>query len=143
MKRVHLLGVRREPEAFGPLVQAAVADGGRVGWLDLSGSATPPGDLEAAAALGVQAAVASGGGWVVSARRLRGEAAMPELLRKHFLGCRVVLVLGGAGLPLLDPRGSKWTVQAPGGEQMVLTLGELVAALRKPRPPWSQEAVGD
>jgi hypothetical protein len=158
LKSPHLLGVAEGPERFAPLLAALRAAGLRVGWLELRPAWQPaqelarqeaqppaspgcPASLETAAALGVQRAVAAGGGHSLALKPLRGEPVLRDLVREHFLGCTLVLVHGAppASLPALSPAGDGWRVSSAAGDtapQQLDTPG-LLAALRRPHP-WGE-----
>ncbi len=120
---------------FAPLLRAAVEAGLRVGWLELQAPPQPPEVLAAALDAGGERAVAVGEGWTVTARPRKGAARMRELMRQQFLGCALVLVRGEADAPSLAPAGEgAWRVSIPGGKERQLTVDQLVAALREPRP---------
>jgi hypothetical protein len=114
----------------------------RAGWLDLAGepgeSPPAPGDLEAAAAVGVLRAVAVGrgprGGRSIAVKPLKGEPVLADLLREHFRGCALVLVRGEPAAPHLALDGDAWRVSPPGEAARAYSTAELVAALRRPRP---------
>lgn len=133
MKRPHLLRVSRGAESFGALVAAAKTEGLRIGWLQLE-AAPAPEPLAEAAAQGVLRAVAVGEGRTVAVKPVPGEPVLEDLLREHFLGCRLVLVAGELELPRLEPDGESWIVTQSDGSTRQLTTAELVAHLRKPRP---------
>ena len=149
MRSPHLLRVEAGPEGFASLLQALAAAGLRAGWLELRRPEPAAASLEAAAALGARRAVAAGGGRSVALKPLRGEPVVRDLLREHFLGCALVLVVlaslpEGEGekaaapleaVPALFAEGEGWRVEPPGGvaAQRHDTAG-LVAALRRPRP---------
>ncbi|HEY0784160.1 MAG TPA: hypothetical protein VGE98_17005 [Thermoanaerobaculia bacterium] len=144
MKAPHLLRVALPAARFAPLFAALRAAGLRYGWLELpaQGASEPaplPEGLAAAADLGALRAVAVGAGRSVAVKPLRGAAVVRDLLREHFQGCTVVLVLGDGGgdLPLLEPdaeRDDTWRVAPPGAAVRVLSGEALVAALRRPHP---------
>ncbi len=134
MKTPHLLRVEDGPERFASLIEAARAEGLRIGWLDLAAPAPLPADLEAAGGLGALRAVAVGGGRSVAVKPLRGEPVLKDLLREHFRGCALVLVRGELAAPVLWPDGEGWKVEAPGEAARRFETGKLAAALRKPRP---------
>ena len=134
MKAPHLLRVEEGPEEFSPLVEAARADGLRVGWLELAGTAPLPEVLAAAAGLGVLRAVSVGGGRTVAVKPLRGEPVLKDLLREHFLGCALVLVRGAADAPRLRRDGEGWVIDAPEKAGQPLTTEQLAAKLRSPLP---------
>lgn len=150
MKEPHLLRVTAPPAGFAPLAAAMAALDLRLGWLDLAAAPPEPpaGELAAALDLGVLRAVAVGPGRVVAAKPLRGAPVLRDLLREHFLGCRLVLVAGPgapADLPALEPERD-----GPGGEVVAYRVtppaeagqrfapAELAARLRRPRP-WAVE----
>ncbi|HYG62090.1 MAG TPA: hypothetical protein VEL74_05885 [Thermoanaerobaculia bacterium] len=134
MKSPHLLRVEEGPERFAPLIEAARAEGLRVGWLDLAPPPPMAGDLETAAAAGVLRAVAVGGDRSVVVKPLRGAPVLQDLLREHFRGTALVLVRGELEAPLLRWVGEEWEVTVPGQAAVRLETGRLVPALRKPRP---------
>jgi hypothetical protein len=134
MKTIHLLRVDRSAAHFAELVAAVQSGGLRVGWLDLENFAPAPASLESAAALGVLRAVAMTPQRVITVKPLRGTPVMKDLLREHFRGCQLVLVLGAVDAPILEPDHENWSVKAPGGSRFEWTTAELVARLRKPRP---------
>jgi hypothetical protein len=137
MREPHLLTVDEGPERFAGLLDALRAAGLRAGWLDLSAEPTGepiPSDLAAAAASGALRAVAAGGGRTVAVKALRGAPVLRDLLREHFRGCALVLVRGEVAAPHLALVGDSWTVAPPGEAARRYTTGELVAALRRPRP---------
>jgi hypothetical protein len=140
MKKPHLLRVEEGAERFAPLVEAARADGLRVGWLELGSPedappAPVPAGLEEAAALGVLRAVSAGGGRVVAVKPLRGEPVLDDLLREHFRGCALVLVRGPVDAPVLRGiEGGLWAVEPAGAAAVRFDTARLAAALRKPRP---------
>jgi len=126
-----LLKVSRGAGAFGALIAAAKAEGLRVGWLRLEAT-TAPEPLAEAAALGVLRAVAVGEGRTVAVKPVPGEPVLDDLLREHFLGCRLVLVAGDLELPRLEPAGEDWVVSLTDGSTRQLTTAQLVARLRQP-----------
>lgn len=137
MKRCHLLRVEADAAAFATLVAALRESGVRAGWLDLG---DPEGDppaadpgLSEAAAGGVLRAVAVAGGRAVSVKPLAGAPVLGDLVREHFLGCRVVLVRGVVEAPLVTPEGDGWRVVTPAGSRL-LTTAELVRAAGRARP---------
>jgi hypothetical protein len=125
--------VSREARSFEDLVAAAKTEGLRVGWLML-GAPTVPEPLAEAAALGVLRAVAVGEGRTIAVKPVRGEPVLEDLLREHFLGCRLVLVAGDLELPRLEPAGEGWVVTLSDGSTRQWTTAQLVARLRKPEP---------
>lgn len=134
MKSPHLLRVDDAPDRFALLIEAARAEGLRIGWLDFAPAEPLPADLQAAAAAGVLRAVAVGGGRTVSVKPLQGEPVLRDLLREHFRGCVLVLVRGGIEAPHLRPAGDSWTVAVSEEAARSYRTEQLVAALRKPHP---------
>lgn len=133
MPVAHVLAVEEEAEAFADLFEAASAAGMRVGWLRLS-AVPPPEALERAVARGAFRAAAVDGGRSVSLKATRGAPVLRDVLREHFKGCRLVLVQGGTGLPVLRSIAGAWAVVSEaGGHQRELDTAGLVAALRRPR----------
>ena len=132
MKAPHLLRVEDEPESFSSLVEAARADGLRIGWLELAEVAPLPEVLAAAAGLGLMRAVSAGGGRTVAVKPLRGEPVLKDLLREHFLGCALVLVRGAVDAPHLRRDGDGWMIDAPEKAGQPLTTEQLAAKLRSP-----------
>lgn len=135
MKRIHLLRALGEAKDFAPLLEAVSHQGPRIGWLVLGDVEGPP-ELEAAARSGAARAVAAGSVRTVSVKHRQGPAVTEDLLREHFLGCRAVLVLGDLEAPTLAPPTGKtgWVVTTVGGQERQYATGELLAALRRPRP---------
>ncbi|HVF58721.1 MAG TPA: hypothetical protein VNJ70_02755 [Thermoanaerobaculia bacterium] len=138
MKTPHLLRVEEGPERFAALVAAARAEGIRVGWLELAPAGPAPATLEAAAALGCLRAVAVGERRAVAVKPIAGPPVLRDLLREHFLGCRVVLVRGELDAPALAADGEAWRVAPQSSPERTLTTPELLALLRKPHP-WGGE----
>ena len=136
MKRIHLLRVEGPAAEFAALIAAVAEDGGRVGWLELEGSAPVAECLGAAADAGVLRAVAVAEGRTVAVKPLRGRPELGDLLREHFRGCRVVLVHGDVDAPALEPDGDAWIVRS-GEQERSLDARALAAVLRRPRP-WHQ-----
>ncbi len=136
MKTIHLLRVTEQAAIFSELITAAKNAGLRVGWLQLESPATCDPELEAAAAAGALRAVAVDGGRSVVVKPLRGAVVFRDLLREHFLGCRLVLVQGNLSAPLLTQRGESWKLTFPIGKPVseVWTTERLLSALTKPRP---------
>jgi hypothetical protein len=134
VKAPHLLCVEEGPEGFAPLVEAARADGLRIGWLELAEAAPLPDVLASAAGLGVLRAVSVGGGRTVAVKPLRGEPVLKDLLREHFLGCALVLVRGAVDAPHLRRNGEGWVIDAPEKAGQPLTTEQLAAKLRSPLP---------
>ena len=134
MKTPHLLRVEGEPESFSPLVEAARADGLRIGWLEMAEVAPLPEVLASAAGLGLLRAVSAGGGRTVAVKPLRGEPVLKDLLREHFLGCALVLVRGAVDAPLLRRDGESWVIEAPEKAGLPLTTAQLAGKIRSPLP---------
>jgi hypothetical protein len=147
MRAPHLLRVEDGPEHFAQLFEAIAAAGLRAGWLELRRPGPVADSLEAAAALGARRAVAVGAGRSLALKRLRGEPVLRDLLREHFPGCTLVLVLAPAPdataaadaplreLPALFPAGGTWRLAASGdAAARLLDTASLVALLRRPRP---------
>jgi hypothetical protein len=134
VKAPHLLRVEEDPEQFTELVEAARADGLRIGWLELSEAAPLPDVLASAADLGVLRAVSVGGGRTVAVKPLRGEPVLRDLLREHFLGCALVLMRGAVDAPRLRRDGDGWMIDAPEKAGQPLTTEQLAAKLRSPLP---------
>lgn len=136
MKTPYLLRVEEGPETFRPLIEAARAQGLRVGWLELAAPVAPvPESLGAAADLGVLRAVSVGEGRAVAVKPLRGASVLKDLLREHFQGCALVLVRGDLNdAPALSPDGDGWRVAPPGIASRRASTEGLVASLRRPHP---------
>ena len=133
MKRIHLLRVEGQADEYVDLIEALRADGRRVGWLDL-GPVQVPTALTLASETGVLRAVAVDEGVTVAVKPRAGSAVMKDLLREYFVGCAVVLVRGGEGLPCLSAEKEHWLLEVPGAASRMLDTDGLVAVLRKPRP---------
>lgn len=131
MQTIHLLATDETAEAVAPLVAAAAAAGFRVGWLELAAPAESPAVLGAALEAGAFRAVARTERGVVAAKRAAGPSVIEDLLREHFLGCRLVLIRGEVEAPRLAARGERWIVASPSG-RLELGTDELVARLRRP-----------
>ena len=132
MKRVHLLRVEADAKSFEGLVSAVRDDGGRVGWLEL-GDADPPWSLAGPTGAGVARAVAAGARHTISVKPRSGAPVLRDLVREHFLGCRVVLIRGEIDAPALTVDGETWT-GVRGDAAKSYSVEELVRALRAPRP---------
>lgn len=133
MKRPHLLRVEIGAEDVGTLVGAARHAGLRVGWLDLRGADVPR-SLEIAAASGVLRAVGVGEGITVAVKPRKGKAVLDDLLREHFVGCVLVLVVGPVEAPILERDGDHWRVTAKASRSVRFDTESFVRALRKPVP---------
>lgn len=146
MKRPHLLQVDDGPEAFAPLWEALRETGLRAGWLELAEPEPVPSTLVQAVRDGALRAVAVGEEGSVAVKRRKGPPVLGDLLREHFLGCRLVLVRGGlpaagekagegAEIPrLLAVSGGGWRVEVAGRAARDLSTEELATRLRRPRP---------
>ncbi len=145
MKRPHqhLLRVDGRADGFAPLIEAARAEGLRIGWLTLD-PVEPPPVLADAAGLGVLRAVSVGDGRTVAVKPIRGAPVLRDLLREHFRGCALVLVAGDdsvvlatENLAFLARVGDTWEVRtsaADKADQVGWSAADLVSALRRPRP---------
>lgn len=137
MKVPHLLRVADPPESFAALIEAARAEGLRIGWLELEGSLAPiapvPETLGAAAGLGALRAVAVGAGRTVAVKPMRGAPVLRDVLREHFRGCALVLVRGEVDAPALRPEGVAWMLDVRGFAGQPFSTAELVSAFRSPK----------
>lgn len=135
MKRIHLLRVRGKAADYIPLMAAANDQGLRIGWLILE-EVEEPTELESAARSGASRAVAAGTVRTVSVKHRQGPPVNEDLLREHFLGCRLVLVRGDLEAPSLAPARAPagWVVTSVGGRERQYTTDALMKALREPRP---------
>lgn len=135
MRRIHLLRVAGEAHVFGPLLVAAAAAGLRVGWLELEAPPPPPEALRAVLRAGGERAVAVGADWTLAVRPRKGAAALRELLRQQFLGCTLVLVHGEVDAPTLEAtEDGVWRVRVGEARERRLSVDQMLAALRQPRP---------
>ncbi|HXU29361.1 MAG TPA: hypothetical protein VN851_02190 [Thermoanaerobaculia bacterium] len=136
MKTPHLLRVEQGAAEYAPLFEAARALDLRIGWLEL-GEPAPgpvPSSLEAAAGEGALRAVAVGGGRTVVLKPMKGAPVLRDLLREHFRGCALVLVLGECGdVPRLSREGEGYRV-ASGAVVRAFDAAHFAEALRRPRP---------
>ncbi len=140
MKEPHLLRPVGPVAEYSELIAALHEAGLRSGWLELDAAPAIPEALETAAAAGALRAVMVGGGRSLAAKPLRGAAVLRDLLREHFLGCRLVLVRGDVEAPLLRHVEGHWRVGfADGRVERTLTTQEMIATLRKPHP-WGAKA---
>lgn len=137
MKVPHLLRVSDPPERFASLIEAARAEGLRVGWLELEAVVEPvPEALGSAAALGALRAVAVGSGRTVAVKPMRGAPVLRDVLREHFRGCALVLVRGEVDAPALRPEGAAWVLDVRGFEGragQAFSTAELLKAFRSPK----------
>jgi hypothetical protein len=144
MKPVHLLGVEGPADRFAELFAAAAELGLRVGWLDLESQPEVPAALATPARAGALRAVALSRSGTLAAKRLSGRPRLADLLREHFLGCRLVLIRGDASslagshadagsgsIARLSGGPSTWVVAA-GEARLELSSGELARRLRSP-----------
>ena len=117
MKRPHLLHATAEPVEFASLVAVAEEAGYRVGWLEVDAAVEAPSPLSDACRMGAFRSVAATASGSVSVKRRRGAWVLDDLLREHFLGCRLVLVRGApaveVGLEEIAPAGrERWRLGA-------------------------------
>jgi hypothetical protein len=134
LKVPQLLRVTEAPDRFSALIEAARAEGLRIGWLELEGATAPvPDILESAAGLGALRAVAVSGGRTVAVKPLRGAPVLRDILREHFRGCALVLVRGEVDAPGLLPEGIAWVLDVRGFEGQPFSTGELLKAFRSPK----------
>lgn len=151
MKWPHLWATGSPPLDFRALMIAASAAGLRVGWLERNDEAEPPARLAEAAGSGALRAVAVAPGWTVSVKKRKGEPVLADVVREHFLGCRLVLIAGPlpAGtspLPRLSrvnlaspieaekrvaPGAALWRLDSA-NETVTLTTEDLLMRLRRP-----------
>jgi hypothetical protein len=134
VKAPHLLKVTEPPDRFAALIEAARAEGMRIGWLEMAEASPLPEALQSAAGLGVLRAVAVGEGRTVAVKPLRGAPVLKDVLREHFLGCALVLVRGEVEAPALKTEGEGWIVTPIHAASRQYPTAGLVAALRKPHP---------
>lgn len=151
----HLLRVEVSSEPamlldIAPLVAAAAGQGMRVGWLELGPGTSPvperpvPERLDHAAGAGALRAVAVGGGRTVVVKPMRGEPVLRDVLREHFRGCALVLVVElGADAPAASSVGDAPCLTRLGDGQyrvadadreVCVDTAELIERLRRPRP---------
>lgn len=136
----HVLRVSHPVVEFESLIAAVRHQGMRVGWLELPEPAEPPEppgpvpvSLANAADFGVLRAVGIAGRRSVAVKPMRGEPVLGDVLREHFRGCHLVLVLGGIDAPSLQPGDGGWLVRVD-DRQTRWSTEKLVAALAQPRP---------
>ncbi len=135
MRPPHRLRVEVSAGHFQALFEAARRGGVRIGWLEFSEPA-PPESLGTAARAGALRAVAVGREGSVAVKGRRGQPVLDDLVREHFAGCRLVLVLGGAAdAPLLEPAEEGWRVAGAEGRSVLWSTEELLARLGRPRLP--------
>jgi hypothetical protein len=137
VKRPHLLRVRADAASFERLAREAGRAGWRLGWLQLGGASTPD-SLGAAVELPTLRAVAVDSRRTVAVKALQGPPVLEDLLREHFLGCRLVLVRGEAPdlaveAAWLEPAGEDWRLVHEDAETTLTTV-ELVRRLARPKP---------
>ena len=128
----HLLRADGPAVDYLPLFEGAAKAGVRLGWLELE---TPPlldPALEAQVRAGAFRAVRVGGGHCVTAKAIKGEPVLRDLVREHFKGCLAVLVRSGGGLPLLKATGTGWELEDLTGRRRELSSDALLAYLRRP-----------
>ncbi len=136
----HLLRVTRPVVEFESLIVAMRQGGDRVGWLELPSVVGPylppepvPDSLAAAAGYGAAKAVAVSGLRSVAVKPMFGQPVMLDILREHFRGCSLVLVMGEADAPCLEPQGDGWLLTTSDGPKP-WTTERLISVLAKPRP---------
>lgn len=154
--KVEVLRVEEGPEAFVPLMDAMTDAGLRLGWLELAEPEPLPPSLVRASGAGALRAVAVGSRGSVAVKARRGAPVLGDVLREHFLGCRLVLVRGeehdvtegeGSALPelpetprLVPASGGSWRVESTQSSTLKasalldLTTEDLIVRLRRPRP---------
>lgn len=143
MQRIHLLlapSSEKPTEAFAPLIHAVEADGGRVGlllWHPLAASVDPP--LATTAASGLLRSVQVNAAGSVVHKPRKGPAVLRDVVREHFRGCRVVLVVGEpvaelAEVPRITPKGDAFQLES-GSSKRQFDPAALAAWLRRPAPP--------
>lgn len=133
MKRVHVLRIEGAAADFVPLARAARDAGLRLGWLELR-SVEAPATLSAATRAGMLRAVAAGPRETVTVKQRRGGPVLADLLREHFRGCAAVLVDGDVAAPTLCRSRDGWAIVLPDRRLRHFATGELIGALRRPRP---------
>lgn len=151
MKKPHLWAAEGPPDDYEALMTAAAAAGLRVGWLEIAQQTEPPKSLAGVAGSGALRAVVVAPGWTVSAKKRKGEPVLADLVREHFLGCRLVLIAGlpPAGTPPLArlscmatvrqsgtneglaPAAALWRLKSA-NETITVTTENLLARLRRP-----------
>ena len=141
MKTIHLLVVDAPAGRFETLVLAAKELGLRVGWLDLETLPQVPEALAEANRSGAYRSVAVTARGTLAAKSIGGGLLLKDLLREHFLGCSLVLVLGQASaalgkgalasIPRLSEHPRGWSIGV-GGATIELSSAELAARLRRP-----------
>lgn len=131
----HLLRVERPVVEFERLIAAMRHQDERAGWLELPQEAAEPlpESLTTAANAGALRSVAVGGGRSVAIKPMLGPPVLHDLLREHFRGCRLILILGEIEAPLLEPDGKGWIVRPSDAPATHWTTEKLIAALRQPR----------
>lgn len=143
-KRPHLLRVDRTLLEFAQLVAALRQDGHRAGWLEWAPGVPPepPLAFPAAGDSGVARAVRVDAERNLAVKCRRGPPVLADVLREHFHGDLLVLILlDGENedpllreAPRLDPTSAGWRVTPPDGPPRELTTAQLAAELRRPRP---------
>lgn len=113
------------------MIAAAAELGLRTGWLDLASRIGPPRELAEPLGAGAWRAVSRTESGIAAATRVDGPLVLRDLLRRHFAGCRLVLVRGEIEAPRLEPRGERWLVESSGG-RIELATRDLAARLRRP-----------
>lgn len=139
----HLLRVDRTMLEFAPFVAALRQDGRRAGWLEWAPGKRPPAPASPEVGeTGVLRAVKVDAEQTVAVKKLRGAPVLRDVLREHFRGCAVVLVLADnesdLDAPRLEPAESAagaagWRIVQHGAAREMNTE-DLVAILRRPHP---------
>ena len=138
MKMPHIVRVEARAELFAELVEAVHSAGWRVGWLELGLEPSVPDALSGAGQIGMARAVVAGPGRTVSLKSRRGEPVFRDLVREHFLGCRLLLVRGPIDAPSLHPEEGRWRFVPQEGQEMTWGLDGLLRALRRPHLPGTE-----
>ena len=133
MKLIHVLRTSITASDCRPLFKAAAALGVRVGWLDLESTAAVPPELEEAAAQGAFRAVGVSAARVLTVKPVKGASVLKDLLREHFVGCRLVVIRGDLDAPELLGAPGGYRVRFEDGAEKDFSAEALAKALRKPR----------
>ena len=136
MKTPVLFSVSGNASDYAPLFAAARERGTKVGWLELDSvamnSRTPAGPPFTSAFRTVEVSER----WTVSTKPRKGPAVLRDLLREHFLGAAVVLVLGLDLFPKLVRRDDEWELEEAAGKKRRLSTEALLDRARKPVLRW-------
>lgn len=133
MKLIHVLRTSISATECGALFAAAAALDVRVGWLDLESGAGAPPELEEAAASGAFRSVGVAGDRVLTVKPMRGPTVLKDLLREHFVGCRLVVTRGHLDAPELLVAPGGYRVRFEDAAEKDYSAEALAKALRKPR----------